>query len=137
LGSTAKERVPLTGGAFSEVELRATRIGWKGKADLLTLSEQACEITDFKTGAPNEAHNFQLQVYALLWSLDDELNPTGRLVDRLVVAYEGGDVEVAPPTIAQLAEFQRDLIARGAAAQASLSARPPEARPEGCLSSGR
>jgi hypothetical protein len=121
--------VPLTAGAFSEVELRASRIGWKGKADLLVLSEQACEITDFKTGLPNETHKFQLQVYAVLWSLDDELNPTGRLIDRLVVAYEGDDVEVAPPTVAQLAEFEKDLMARRTAAQAALSARPPEARP--------
>jgi CRISPR/Cas system-associated exonuclease Cas4 (RecB family) len=125
----AKARVPLTGGAFSEVELRASRIGWKGKADLLVLSDESCEIIDFKTGAPDEAHKFQLQVYALLWSLDDQLNPTGRLVDRLVLAYEGRDVEVAPPTAAQLAEFEKELIARRAAAQVSLSARPPEARP--------
>src|SRR5262249_13061165 len=125
----AKGRVPLTGGAFSEVELRASRIGWKGKADLLVLSDQSCEIIDFKTGAPAEAHKFQLQVFALLWSLDDQLNPTGRLADRLVLAYEGGDVEVAPLTAAQLAEFEKDLVARRAAAEVLLSARPPKARP--------
>jgi len=128
-GGASKGRVPLPNGAFSEVEVRAPRIGWKGKADLLVLSEQACEITDFKTGAPNEAHNFQVQVYALLWRLDAELNPSGRLVNRLVVAYEGGDVEVTPPTAAQIAEFEQDLIARRTAAEASLSASPPDARP--------
>jgi hypothetical protein len=93
------------------------------------VSDQVCEITDFKTGAPDEAHKFQLQVYALLWSLDDELNPAGRLVDRLVLAHVGGDVEVAAPTAKQLADFEKELIARRAAAQVSLSARPPEARP--------
>jgi hypothetical protein len=111
------------------VEFRAPRIGWKGKADLLVISEQDCEITDFKTGAPDDAHKFQLQVYALLWHFDDELNPTRRPVTRLIVAYEGGDVEVEPPNATQLEEFQRDIIARRATALESLSAQPPEARP--------
>jgi hypothetical protein len=128
-GGDPRRRGPLTSGAFPEVELRARRIGWKGKADLLVLSEEGCEITDFKTGAPDEAHKFQVQVYALLWALDDELNPTGRLADRLVVAYEGGDVEVAPLQADQLTEFENGLVERRAAAEAAVSVHPPEARP--------
>jgi hypothetical protein len=46
-------------------ELRAKSIGWKGKADLLVLADDACEITDFKTGAADEAHKFQVRVYAM------------------------------------------------------------------------
>jgi hypothetical protein len=128
-GIGPKRRGPLRAGAFPELELRAPRIGWKGKADLLVISDEVCEITDFKTGAPDEVHKFQVQVYALLWSLDEELNPNRRLVHRLVLAYDGGDVEVPAPTASQLAELEHQLITRREAAKAALSARPPEARP--------
>jgi PD-(D/E)XK nuclease superfamily len=128
-GTGAKRRFPLTAGVFPEVELRVPRIGWKGKVDLLVLSESGCEITDFKTGAPDhEAHKFQVQVYAVLWSLDNELNPTGRPVDRLLLSYEGGDIEVEPPKSTELSHLEKELIQRRAAAQASVCARPPEAR---------
>src|SRR5262245_23729801 len=103
-GTTAVAvRSPLANGTYPEVELRAKKIGWKGKADLLVVTDDACEITDFKTGAADEAHKFQVRMYAVLWCLDDELNPTGRAVDRLVLAYEGCDVDVAPPNAADLA----------------------------------
>jgi CRISPR/Cas system-associated exonuclease Cas4 (RecB family) len=138
LRGSLKARAALAAGAYAEVELRAARIGWKGKADLLVISDGACEITDFKTGMASENHKFQLQVYAVLWSLDEELNPTGRLVDRLVVSYNGGDIEVAPPTVAQIAEFEKVLGEYRAAAEVLLSARPPEARPseENCRHCG-
>jgi hypothetical protein len=133
-----KGSVALAAGAYAEVELRASRIGWKGKADLLVISEGACEITDFKTGMASETHKFQLQVYAVLWSLDEALNPAGRLADRLVVSYDGGDVEVAPPSAAQLTEFEKVLVEHRVAADTLLSARPPEARPspENCRHCG-
>lgn len=122
-------RSPLANGTYPEVEVRAKSIGWKGKVDLLVLGDDACEIADFKTGAADEAHKFQVQIYALLWSLDGELNPARRLVDRLVLAYEGGDVDVAPPRVDELSKLEKDLVDRRAAAEAALSARPPEARP--------
>jgi CRISPR/Cas system-associated exonuclease Cas4 (RecB family) len=125
----SKVRRPLTAGAFPEVELRVPRIRWKGKADLLVISDQVCEITDFKTGAPDEAHKFQVQVYALLWSLDGEINPTHRLADRLVLAYSTADVEVAALSQEQLHEFEKHLLQLREGAEAALSVRPPEARP--------
>ncbi|KYF60256.1 hypothetical protein BE04_25980 [Sorangium cellulosum] len=127
--SQTARRAPLSAGAFPEIELRARRIGWKGKADLLVVSDDACEITDFKTGSPDEAHRFQVRVYALLWALDEELNPSGRAVRRLALAYEAGDVEVEPPTAQELDALTEDLVERRTAAEASLSARPPAARP--------
>ena len=66
---------PIAKGTYSELEVRSRRIGWRGKVDLLVISPEACEITDFKTGKPSEAHRFQLVVYALLWALDEERNP--------------------------------------------------------------
>lgn len=116
-------------GAFPEIELCASRIGWKGKADLLVISDDACEITDFKTGAQDERHRFQIQVYALLWSRDEELNPRRRRVDRLVLRYGGEDVDIAAPTAAQLDDIERHIVARRNTAHLAVSQRPPEARP--------
>jgi hypothetical protein len=126
---TPKVRGPLTTGAFPEIDLRAEQIGWKGKADLLVLSPDACEITDFKTGALAEEHQFQIRVYALLWSRDANLNPDRRRADRLILAYGSGDVEVAAPTESELDEFEALLVARREAAHQAVSIHPPEARP--------
>ncbi|XXF79752.1 PD-(D/E)XK nuclease family protein [Myxococcaceae bacterium GXIMD 01537] len=122
-------RGPLTNGTYPEVELRAKSIGWKGKADLLVLGKYGCEITDFKTGAADEAHGFQVRVYAVLWHLDDELNPSGGLIDRLVLAYESQDVEVPAPSAEEIDVLGRELVARRRAAETALAARPPAARP--------
>jgi hypothetical protein len=129
LSGGSQNRQPLSFGAYSELNLQAPTLGWKGKADLLVLSQDACEIIDFKTGARNDKHSFQIQVYALLWSRDDELNPSRRLADRLVLAYNGGDVVVASPSTQQLDDLERDIVARTRAAIHLVAQRPPEARP--------
>lgn len=122
-------RLPLANGTYPEVEVRAKSIGWKGKVDLLVLGDDACEITDFKTGAADEGHKFQVRAYAVIWRLDDELNPSGRLVDRLVLACEARDVDVAPPSASEIDDLSRELLARRQAAEAALAARPPSAHP--------
>lgn len=122
-------RLPLISGIYPEVEVRAKSIGWKGKVDLLVLGDDACEITDFKTGAADEAHKFQVRAYAVMWRLDDELNPSGRAVDRLVLAYGSQDVDVAPPSASEIDDLGRQLLARRQAAETALDARPPSAHP--------
>lgn len=122
-------RLPLVNGIYPEVEVHANSIGWKGKIDLLVISDDACEITDFKTGATDEAHKFQVRAYAVMWRFDDELNPSGRVVDRLVLAYENQDVDVAPPSAPEIDEFGRELLARRQGAEAALAAHPPSAHP--------
>lgn len=122
-------RRPLANGTYPEVEVRARSIGWKGKVDLLVLDDNTCEITDFKTGAADEAHKFQVRVYAVLWRLDGELNPSGRAVDRLVLAYESQDVEVPPPSEMEIDDLGRDLLARRKASEVALAPRPPAAKP--------
>jgi len=122
-------RGPLPFGAYPEIELRARRIGWKGKADLLIVSDEGCEISDFKTGAQADGHRFQIRVYALLWGADEELNPTQRRADRLVLRYGEVDEEVSAPTAAQLDDLERDIVARRDAAQRAVSGPRPEARP--------
>jgi hypothetical protein len=110
-GSARKKRSgSLTAGVFAEIELRATQAGWKGKVDLLVISPDACEIVDFKTGAQDEQHRFQIRVYALLWSRDNELNPSGRLATRLILRYSGADVDVVPPTRAELDDLEREVV---------------------------
>lgn len=122
-------RLPLVNGIHPEVEIRAKSIGWKGKVDLLVLGDDACEIADFKTGAADEAHKFQVRAYAVMWRLDHELNPSGRAVDRLVLAYDSQDVDVAPPSALEIDELGRELLARRQAAKTALAARPPSAHP--------
>jgi hypothetical protein len=126
---SGKNRRPLAIGAYPEVELRAPGIRWKGKVDLLVITNETCEITDFKTGARDECHDFQVQIYALIWSLDKELNPTHRAASRLVLAYSTGDVEVDAPSESELRAFEKDLLKRRDSAEAALSMKPPEARP--------
>ena len=127
-------RSPLSNGMYPEVELRAKSIGWKGKADLLGLADDACEITDFKTGAADEAHKSQVRVYAVLWALDEELNPGRRAADRLVLAYEHADIDVPPPSPQEIEALGQELLVRRRKAEAALAARPPAAHvgPETC-----
>jgi hypothetical protein len=122
-------RLPLANGTYPEVEVRAKSIGWKGKIDLLMLGDETCAITDFKTGAADEAHKFQVRAYAVMWHLDDELNPSGRVVDRLVLAYGSQDVDVPPPSGSEFDDLGRELLTRRKAAEAALAPRPPAARP--------
>ncbi|HNP15640.1 MAG TPA: PD-(D/E)XK nuclease family protein [Terrimesophilobacter sp.] len=122
-------RLPLAHGTYSELKVHAKTIGWKGKVDLLILGDETCEITDFKTGTAGPLHECQVRVYAVLWRLDDELNPSGRAVDRLVLAYEGGDVEVAPPSAQEIDDLSHDLLARRIASEMALAEVIPEARP--------
>jgi CRISPR/Cas system-associated exonuclease Cas4 (RecB family) len=124
-----ESRQQLLHGSYAEVELRAGQVGWRGIADLLTLSSTRCEIRDFKTGASKQEHEFQLRVYALLWSRDRELNPDGRLADRLVLSYDEGDAEVSAPSEEELRRMEDELRRRTAQALADLQVDPPEARP--------
>ncbi|MBI5647634.1 MAG: PD-(D/E)XK nuclease family protein [Ignavibacteriae bacterium] len=127
--SSPPPRLPLLNGTYPEIEVRAKSIGWKAKLDLLVLDDGACEITDFKTGAADETHKFQVRVYAVMWRLDDELNPSGRVVKRLVLAYESQDVDVPPPSASEIDDLGRELFERRQTAEAALAARPPSARP--------
>ena len=124
-----RTRGPLTLGVFSEIELHAREMGWKGKADLIVLTEDACEITDFKTGAPDEDHRFQIEVYALLWSRDSELNPSRKLASRLILGYTNGNVEVPGPTASELDALEHRLMVRHDAVRQKMSRPVPEARP--------
>lgn len=122
-------RTPLRNGTWPELELRATPIAWKGIADLLVLSDDLCEIVDFKTGEPNDKHQFQVRVYALLWNRDGELNPTRRLATALTLAYPDNEVSISAPSERELDVLETEIVRRRDVALEAVKADLPEARP--------
>lgn len=121
-------------GYHSEVELSPDDMAWVGYADAIRLTEDACEIIDYKTGEPSPSHEDQVRLYALLWARDSVVNPTSRLATRLVLVYPGIVREVDAPTHADLELLQRQLRERAAAAEVELLRSPPRANvtTEGC-----
>lgn len=131
-------RIPLGSGIYPELEVRAKSVGWKGKIDVLVLDQDVCEITDFKSGAADEEHHFQLRVYAVLWNLDVEINPLRRSASRLVLSYENQDVEVENPSPGEIGEIAEELANRKKLAEVVLADHPPRAQPsvEACRHCG-
>ena len=127
--SSSGRRRELTPGFYSEVRLVASSLGWHGVADLLSVSESGCAITDFKTGEPKEEHARQLLVYALLWFRDKELNPRGTLTTSLVASYEHEERALEGPSRRELEQLSNSMEAESAALRSLLTDLPPEARP--------
>ncbi len=109
-----KVRFQVPDGSHPEVELRVPELAWHGIVDLLALSKVSCEIRDFKTGSMKEVDELQLRIYALLWARDRDLNPSGRLADKLVLSYNDRDVEVAAPSNEALVLLEREISSRTA-----------------------
>ena len=128
-------RHQLFHGSHAEVELQVPELDWHGVADLLTLTSGFCEIRDFKTGISKPQYEFQLRIYALLWSLDRNLNPSGRLADKLVISYDENDVEIPAPREDELRFLEDEIRRRTAVVLADLRLNPPDARPsqESCV----
>jgi hypothetical protein len=120
---------PLGMGSHTEVELIARDLRFCGRADLITLDEDACVITDFKTGAPDSRHADQVRTYAVLWRSDGDRNPSGVGASRLVIAYSDHDVTFDGPSSSELDEIAGGLATRIADAKARLEERPPPAMP--------
>jgi CRISPR/Cas system-associated exonuclease Cas4 (RecB family) len=127
--ASAALRAPLGDGSHPEVTLQVHDLRLTGRADLITIADGACEIVDYKTGAPDEHHAAQLRMYALLWSRDSELNPEGLPVASLTLAYPTHDETVAPLTSSELEALAQELAGRITASEHELGLRPPPARP--------
>jgi hypothetical protein len=95
---------------------------------MLTLSNTQCEIRDFKTGAPKEKHKLQLWTYALIWARDLDLNPSGRIADKLVLSYDESDVELQAQEASKLFSLEDEIKGRSAAALAHLQSCNPQAQ---------
>ena len=126
---TTDRREALPSGSHPEVELRVPSLGWVGRADLIRVEDDGCEITDYKTGARSDRHVEQIQIYALLWNLDADLNPAGSLAKRLTLRYADGDVDVRAPSLHDLRQLEKALFERTAQALQDLVDRPPLAKP--------
>jgi hypothetical protein len=84
-------------------------------------------ITDYKTGVEESSHLDQLHTYALLWDMDEAVNPSRRKVTHLTAAYPSRDVSVPGPTEEELRMLQQTFETRIAAADAELAASMPTA----------
>lgn len=126
---TFVRRTTLSAGSYAEVELRSESLRWRGFVDLLNLSEDGCEIVDFKTGIAKSEHEFQTHVYNLLWVRDTVINPKARLVDKLSLLYSDREVVIRPLTITELDDLERDLAARTHNALSNIRQDPPPANP--------
>ena len=125
----ARPRTELGDGSYSEIEVRCGILLWKGKLDVLHVSDNECEIIDFKAGGAQEKHREQVRTYALLWLRDVELNPKGRAATKLTLAYVKEDVAVEVPSASECDQIARDLAQRRDAAHVAIGAPPGEARP--------
>jgi hypothetical protein len=123
----------LEQGTHFEVELRHPGIKWRGFADLIELHDDFCTIEDFKSGEPSDDHLLQLQIYALLWSHDDELNPAKTAVDKLVICYPHGD-RIVPHDKKSGSKLAHELQARTNAVRKTVSGPESQANldPERC-----
>lgn len=120
----------ITRGSHTEVELRDDELRLVGRADLITVSETGCTITDYKTGEPSEGHSDQLRLYGLLWSRDRRVNPDWIPIERLVVSYPTHDEQVDVPSPSELADLATQITSTIAATEGQLALRPPPAHPD-------
>ena len=118
--AVTRGRLPLEQGTHFEVELRHPGIKWRGFADLIELRDGLCTIEDFKSGEPSDDHLLQLQIYALLWCHDDELNPSRTAIDKLVICYPNGD-RLVPYNKKDGGKLAQELQARTNAVRKAVS----------------
>ena len=130
-----RTRGPVGPGTYAEIEIRVPVLHWKGLVDLLVVGpDGAVEIRDFKTGVRSDDHEFQMKAYAVLWSADNELNPSGALPTKLTISYPGRNVAVPVPADQEADAVKAELRERAMAARELARTQPPEARPsfDGC-----
>jgi CRISPR/Cas system-associated exonuclease Cas4 (RecB family) len=128
--NSVKQRGPLPYGIHPEVDMYVPGLHWRGRADLLILTDSFCELVDFKTGEHNERHEFQMRTYALLWCKDSVLNPGSRPVDKLTLSYLHESVDVSVPAGHSLGTFEHEIIERTNKCANTLSITPPTPRPD-------
>lgn len=127
--SGGRLRIGPANAAYAEVALEAPDLRVRGRADLLSIAEGRCSITDFKTGEPSESHHYQLRLYELLWREDHETNPEGIPVSDLIVMYEDSEERWEGFEEPELDALRDDLETRIETLTDELDRRPPEARP--------
>jgi len=125
----SKQRFPARQGVHAEREVTAESLRLTGTIDRLLVDDSGVTIIDFKTGRESEAHDDQVRLYALLWTLDRQSNPDGQPVTRLCVAYSSFERSVPSPDSGQLQALEETTADRVAAADRLSATPPPPAYP--------
>jgi CRISPR/Cas system-associated exonuclease Cas4 (RecB family) len=130
------ESVACSDGEWSEVELAPQQFPWIGVADHLSVSGDSVSISDYKTGAVDDSHRTQLELYALLWSEDSVKNPAGLLATTLRIVYtRSSRVEEFPGlTPGRLDELNASYSERASEATEQVLRTPPvpKVSPDAC-----
>ncbi len=133
--SLSTQRLPLWHGTFAEVDLQDPVAKWRGRIDVLDIDEHGCAITDLKSGGATDDHQEQLIVYAMLWSEDNDRNPSRLPIKKLQIVYASGAVAVAVPSDAWMQTFRTGLIDSSEVVRSALNSPTVPANPsrENCL----
>ena len=124
-GHSARARLAV--GMHAEATLVAREDRFRGRVDLLSVHPDYVDIVDFKTGEHSKHHARQLQLYGLLWLLDEAANPGHLPVRSLTLGYVNGRAAVAVPDDweALRVELHEEIVA----ADDLVRQRPPPASP--------
>ena len=117
----------LAVGTHPEAMLVAQADRFTGRLDLLAVHPEHADIIDFKTGEHSQRHTRQLQLYGLLWVLDEKANPDSLPVRSLTLAYVTDRVTVTVPD--DWETLRAELHNEIAAADEFVRQRPPRASP--------
>lgn len=120
-------RQPVTSGFHTEVKLAPKSLPWAGWADAVKVSEDSCEIVDYKSGVVDPSHAEQVRIYALLWARDTEINPDHRLATHLTIVYPENVRSIPPPDEEGLDQLETQLQDRSISIARALEAKPPPA----------
>ena len=117
----------LAVGTHPEATLVAQADRFTGRLDLLAVHPDHADIIDFKTGEHSQRHTRQLQLYGLLWVLDEKANPDSLPVRSLTLAYVTDRATVTVPD--DWEALRAGLHEEIAAADDLVRQRPPLASP--------
>jgi hypothetical protein len=124
----------LQNGTYTELFIAVEEMKWRGIVDLFRLTDEHCEILDYKTGDFNHQHVEQLHVYSLLWARCSVMNPSGRLADILTLDFGSEKRRFSGLSEAQLLSVEHDLNVRTRNALDDCASRLPMTRTgEHCL----
>ena len=121
--------VSVQKGVYSEIEVHANKLGWKGIIDVLSLSDHSNCIMDYKTGKKSDTHLEQLKIYSLLWFLDSGKNPSKSSIDKLKIIYPTAIMDYDAPSLTELNHLEINLKERTQKATEELNLTPPNAIP--------
>lgn len=115
-------RFALSPGTFVEIDLEDKPAKWRGRVDIIEVSENGCSITDLKSGSTSKEHEEQLLVYTMLWREDQDRNPSHLPVLSLAIVYADGKVDVSIPDKSAMIAFREELLSSSEAVRKALNA---------------